>query len=228
MYNVHGIHLVLYDNEIIGGVLSKCWVLTLFIPFSNEKVWSLRNKKNAEHWEIMFNSLIEYKAVHGNCLVPSRYSENTRLAKWVENVRSEYARLGTVVDITTGLPQLVPSLKLTADRIKRLQEVGFEWRVKGRVKADAANASSGNASSEGAQASQTDEKSKAKTPTKKMNHDKQWDMMFSNLEDYKAIYGNTNVPKRYKDNPSLGVWCDTQVRSQQTCKINGDGFRPHY
>lgn len=34
--------------------------------------------------------------------------------------------------------------------------------------------------------------------------------MFEKLKEYKATYGNCLVPKRYKDNPKLGTWVDTQ------------------
>ncbi len=169
----------------------------LFLSFL--QVWSIRDKKNAEHWEVMFNALSEYKTAHGNCLVPSRYS-NTKLAKWVENVRSEYAKLQTVTD-ASGLRKIVPSSKLTADRIQRLEWVGFEWRVKAKPKAESEQVT-------------TPSDTKPKSQAKKLNHDKQWDLMLSHLQKYKDTYGHTRVPKRYKENPSLGVWCDTQVSKE--------------
>ena len=39
-------------------------------------------KVNNEQWDAMFKKLIEYKEVHGDCLVPKRYSSDPRLGTW--------------------------------------------------------------------------------------------------------------------------------------------------
>lgn len=44
-------------------------------------VWSLRNKRIEDHWDEMFRQLLDYKKVHGDCLVPSRFESNLRLGK---------------------------------------------------------------------------------------------------------------------------------------------------
>jgi Helicase associated domain len=78
-------------------------------------VWNLRGKRFEDHWDAMFRQvrsflackvfgqllrahialtrlmvqLAEYKDANGDCLVPSRYEPNPKLAKWVETqVRS--------------------------------------------------------------------------------------------------------------------------------------------
>ena len=54
--------------------------------------------------------LVAYKEEFGHCNVPSRYAENVKLGTWVNTQRSFYNR---------G--------KLSADRINKLEAIGFEW-----------------------------------------------------------------------------------------------------
>ena len=44
-------------------------------------VWSLRSKRIDDHWDEMFRQLVDYKKVHGDCLVPSRFESNLKLGK---------------------------------------------------------------------------------------------------------------------------------------------------
>ena len=60
-------------------------------------------------WETRFQELAAYKQEHGNCLVARSY-ENKQLASWVNNQR-----------------HLGKKGKLEADKIKRLDELGFVW-----------------------------------------------------------------------------------------------------
>jgi len=41
-----------------------------------------------KRWDVMYQSLLEYKAQHGNTLVPSRYDKNPQLGSWVGTQRS--------------------------------------------------------------------------------------------------------------------------------------------
>ena len=124
-------------------------------------VWSLRSKRVDDHWDQskfivrgsmhlqlmwpgstyslcpfqVFNQLREYRAKHGDCLVPSRYEENFKLGKWVETQRYEYTKLqrashsGEGEDIKPGA-----NPRLTSDRRARLEAIGFEWKVKHKMK----------------------------------------------------------------------------------------------
>jgi len=60
-------------------------------------------------WEIRFKELAAYKQEHGDCLVPNTW-KNKQLATWVKNRRK---------DRITGI--------IGADKIKRLDELGFVW-----------------------------------------------------------------------------------------------------
>lgn len=61
-------------------------------------------------WEARFAQLQRYKEEHRHCRVPDRWKGNPSLAKWVSKQR-----------------QLYKKRKLRADRIARLEGIGFEW-----------------------------------------------------------------------------------------------------
>lgn len=61
-------------------------------------------------WERMFNALIAYKSVHGDCNVPRYSQDNLQLAVWVASQRKQRR---------TG--------KLGAERLGKLQQIGFSW-----------------------------------------------------------------------------------------------------
>lgn len=71
-------------------------------------------------WEIMFSRLLIYKEKHGNCLVPNRYKEDTKLGSWVSTQRRQYKAFETGKINATTLPQ---------DRIDRLEAIGFVWET---------------------------------------------------------------------------------------------------
>ncbi|MEB2690595.1 DEAD/DEAH box helicase [Chlamydia suis] len=65
-----------------------------------------------EVWEKNFLELKRFREEHGHCKVPKRYPQNPQLASWVSNQRSDFK-----------------GGKLSEDKIARLEELGFVWRV---------------------------------------------------------------------------------------------------
>jgi hypothetical protein len=63
------------------------------------------------------DELVEYKARHGNCHVPTKYKDNTALGRWVSTQRSEYKKYSEGQAKTT----------MTAEKIARLEGIGFAW-----------------------------------------------------------------------------------------------------
>ena len=63
-------------------------------------------------WEDRLRRLRRYKLLHGNCLVPQSYEEDSDLAKWVANQRTEYK-----------------NGNMPSERIEKLEAVGFVWRI---------------------------------------------------------------------------------------------------
>lgn len=64
-------------------------------------------------WEKMFEKLVEYKKVHGNCDVPQHYQKDKRLGKWVNTQRTTFKR---------G--------KMLPDRREQLESIGFVWNLR--------------------------------------------------------------------------------------------------
>jgi hypothetical protein len=66
--------------------------------------------KTAPAWNRKFSELEAFRNLHGDCLVPARWEENTALGMWVINQR-----------------RMRKAGKLSPDRIARLDTLGFYW-----------------------------------------------------------------------------------------------------
>mmetsp|Transcript_8035 Transcript_8035/g.12730 ORF Transcript_8035/g.12730 Transcript_8035/m.12730 type:complete len:677 (-) Transcript_8035:217-2247(-) len=73
---------------------------------------------HAATWEERLNELREYRSIHGDCNVPSSYTENPKLATWIKCQRRQYKLL-----------QEGKTSNMTLERMTELQRVGFCWRV---------------------------------------------------------------------------------------------------
>lgn len=103
----------------------------------------------SSHTRSIHFQLVEYKEKHGDCLVPSRYEANLKLGKWVETQRYEYTKLKRTeaTDPATrneekvvqeenkpGAKPRVTNARLTEERLRRLESIGFEWKVRNKMK----------------------------------------------------------------------------------------------
>jgi hypothetical protein len=68
-------------------------------------------------WGDRLCELANYRKIHGHCNVPHRCSENSKLAYWVANQRSNY-----------GLHRKGKTSSMTLPRIQELESLGFEWK----------------------------------------------------------------------------------------------------
>lgn len=80
-------------------------------------VWAKR--KGQATWDAKFKQLQEYKAIHGDCLIPTKYSKDPALGRWVSTQREQY-RLWKSGDARS---------KMTETKIHLLESVGFVWRL---------------------------------------------------------------------------------------------------
>jgi hypothetical protein len=67
-------------------------------------------------WEFRLSELADYRKIHGHCIVPKNYSENTRLGQWVAHQRCQYR-----------LHLEGKTSQMTLPRIQELESLGFEW-----------------------------------------------------------------------------------------------------
>ena len=68
-------------------------------------------------WEAMQARLAAFKAEHGHCWVPRNHPADPKLGTWVKNQRAYKKRLDTGH----------PSPQITAERVAKLDALGFEW-----------------------------------------------------------------------------------------------------
>jgi hypothetical protein len=76
------------------------------------------NTLNNIKWDLRFEDLIAYKNEHGDCNVPSQWAENKQLARWVSKQRTQYKN-----------KEKGKKRNITDERIKQLEEIGFEWNL---------------------------------------------------------------------------------------------------
>jgi len=74
---------------------------------------------NNREWEDKFNQLKAYKESFGHTRVPRRYNNDDGLGAWVKNQRDKHR-----------LFREGKKSPLTPERIKLLDEIGFEWSLK--------------------------------------------------------------------------------------------------
>mmetsp|Transcript_10170 Transcript_10170/g.21758 ORF Transcript_10170/g.21758 Transcript_10170/m.21758 type:complete len:1030 (+) Transcript_10170:109-3198(+) len=90
--------------------------------------WAIRVSRTP--WERRLKELKEFKAEYGHCNVPSTYPKNQPLAYWVFKQRGQYRifiKGGSSKDTNQ-------SSHMTPDRIRALDEIGFEWNPPRRTK----------------------------------------------------------------------------------------------
>jgi hypothetical protein len=84
-------------------------------PKRNRSEVSIRRE---EFWQSMFEELVDYKKKHGHCNVLKSKKEG-KLGIWVSNQRRSFR-----------------SHTLSADRVRQLNEIGFEWKSVEQKKKD--------------------------------------------------------------------------------------------
>jgi predicted transcriptional regulator len=79
--------------------------------------WEIKNNS----FERNFAKLQNYKEKHGHCDVPWKYKDDPSLAYWVANMRRAHKNLQL---------RQKPKCGLTQTQIERLEETGFQWKIK--------------------------------------------------------------------------------------------------
>jgi superfamily II DNA or RNA helicase len=131
-------------------------------------------------WDDRYQELVEFKAEHGHCDVPSGYKRKPKLAGFVNAMRG--AR---------------KSGKLSAERLAKLEAVGFAWAsvraTNQRIDNDGINAF--------------------------------WQVRFDELLRYRLEHGNCDVPARWRENPELGHWVSAQRQLRKSGRLHLERHR---
>ena len=92
--------------------------------------WTIRVSRTP--WETRLNELKKFKEIHGHCNVPSTYPKNQPLAYWVFKQRGQYRIFQKRDYVVPGEKKQV--CHMTLQRIRALDELGFEWSPPRRLK----------------------------------------------------------------------------------------------
>jgi hypothetical protein len=90
-------------------------------PMTEERIRELESvgfkwEPNYVSWNERFAQLRDFTAQFGHCVVPPRYTANPKLGRWVTTQRHNFKWY------QEGTPS-----PMTADRIRVLENIGFEW-----------------------------------------------------------------------------------------------------
>jgi uncharacterized protein YrrD len=181
-------------------------------------------------WEDRFSELVAYKKKHGNCLVPSSW-KNEQLARWV-NTQKAVKRKG----------------KLSADKIKRLDALGFVWDPLEQAWEDRFSELVAYKQKHGdclVPSSVKHEQlyrwvSKQRQKRGMLDADKikrldalgfvwhtleqAWEDRFRELVAYKQRHGDCLVPSSWK-NRQLAMWVNTQRAVKKKAKLSADRIK---
>jgi hypothetical protein len=227
------------DGDDDGDVSGQFWEgrLSANTPSMASKV-----VKRVSAWEDRLSELADYRKIYGHCNVPNRYSENTKLGKWVSIQRSTYK-----------LHREGKTSPMTLSRIQQLESLGFEWDCSGpawevRLRELAnyrkihghcnspQNCSENTKLAQWVKTQRSTYKLHGEGKTSPMTSFRikdleslgfewdcsgpAWEDRLSELANYRKIHGHCNVPIRYSENSKLGKWVSNQ---RSTYKLHGEG-----
>lgn len=186
------------------------------LPHSDSPPPTLSTSKK-DQWNLMLNHLIAYKAEHNNTSVPKRYRENGlgnkgNLGIWVETQRAQFKKMwmaaGHSDELLATSPDptiyITPNLRLCAERLRRLQDIGFVWFVRRR------KGTGKNPAMRKAWGLTNYQKPYTKKLSRKKRNEDQWNEMYERLVQYKDKNGDCVVPKGFPGDPKLACWVETQ------------------
>jgi len=186
-------------------------------------------------WDKMFTTLLDYKRKYGNCNVPDKSPENRKLSGWVGTQR-----------------QLKKRRMLRPDKIKRLEEIGFDWDPKDTawnqmfaaltnyrqehghcnvLQTCPENPLLGRWVSRQRYLRKGDQLSDDRI--RRLEDidfsweivDTIWEEMFAALKKYKRKHGDCNVPQKWSENCQLGTWVSTQRQVKRNGKPSEESIR---
>ncbi|WP_257616748.1 DEAD/DEAH box helicase [Chlamydia suis] len=185
-----------------------------------------------EVWEKNFLELQRFREEHGHCEVPNRYPQNPQLASWVSHRRRDFKE---------G--------RLSEDKIARLEEIGFVWRVfeeaweenfleLQRFREEYGHCKVPNRYPENPQLASWVSNQRYAFKKGELSEDKivrleelgfvwrvfeeAWEENFLELQRFQEEHGHCKVPNRYPQNPSLGVWVSNQRADFKEGKLSED------
>jgi superfamily II DNA or RNA helicase len=183
-------------------------------------------------WDQRYGQLLVYKQAHGDCNVPQRWNDNPELGKWCSQQRIRYQ-----------------SNKLSPDRVRRLEQLGFVWDQLAAEWGEMFGAliAYEKAHGDGKVPKRWKENSalghwcqrqrivyaKGDLSSDRVQRLEQlgfvweplavaWEEMVAALTAYKNAHGDCNVPVKWIHNPELGKWCGHQRTNYKKDALSQD------
>ena len=186
-------------------------------------------------WDQRIGELAHFREIAGHCNVPKGWQDNPALSNWIYTQRQSYQK---------GL--------LSAERTRRLDELGFVWEVHGATweenfqalvdfkKAQGHCIVPQNSETEPVLASwvsvQRGTSRKGLMPPDRKRrldelgfvwdvYDATWEENFQALVDFKKAQGHCIVPRYWKRSPGLGEWVSKQRVAYRRGELTKDHVR---
>lgn len=189
----------------------------------------------ASVWDELFAALSTYKQKHGDCNVPREWPDNPKLGKWCAHQRDAYQK---------G--------KLPADRIQRLDGMGFAWNSLDAAWEDMFTALKAYKQAYGdcyvkkewkgnPKLGEWCQRQRSVYKNNKLSPDRlkqledigfvwdplveNWEEMFAALLNYKQAHGDYKVPNKWEESPELGPWCTRQRKVYKNNKLSTERIK---
>lgn len=152
-------------------------------------------------WEERYLELVQFKLRKDSCNVPRKWKPNPSLADWVRRQRNNY------ILYKNNQPST-----LNSTRIAKLNEIGFDfYYVDDQMMIEDEKSELTASGSESLK--KVPMKKRAMKPNPKGRYKEgKWLLSLGKVIQYKEIHGNCNVPRKWKDDPTLGEWVHFQRR----------------
>ncbi|WP_080121412.1 DEAD/DEAH box helicase [Chlamydia suis] len=185
-----------------------------------------------ESWEKNFLELQRFREEHGHCKVPYKYPKSPQLSVWVSTQRKDFKK---------G--------KLSEDKIARLEELGFVWDVfeesweenfleLQRFREEHGHCKVSTRYPQNPFLGIWVSNQRRDFKDGKISEDKierleelgfvwdvtedAWEENFLELKRFQEEHGHCRVPRKYPENPSLGVWVHHQREYFKSAKLSED------
>lgn len=190
-----------------------------------------------KNWNEMFDELVEYFKIQGNCSVPQGWTANPRLAVWVM-VQRRFKKTG----------------QLSSARIQKLEEIGFAWsghmnrpgwdatfsalqrfhKKHGHCAVSQHDADDGKlgtwvmvqrlAKRKGRLSPERIQKLEA-LGIEWEPHNTAWEEKFGQLVEFKNKHDHCAVPARWPENKSLAIWVAVQRRQKKANQLSAERIK---
>ena len=207
---------------------------TLGFAWTRRKVLQRGSKEShlsePSSWDTMFDQLIEYFKIHGDFNVQQVWSANPTLGRWVTSQRSAWRQN-----------------KLSKERQRRLEAVGFDWRVhdatweKAFQRARPFFATSQRSRSDRTipkklrnwMITQRLQRKNGKLGTDRAKrlsdagfewepHESRWQRLYQELKEFHRTHADCRVPADWKENPQLAHWVGVQRATRRAGKLSAE------